>query len=196
SEGRVWFTAQHSNKVGVLDPETGDIRTWEVDTPKARPYGIVLDDRDQPWVVLLGTNKLATVKDDKLVEFDIPREDARPRRLDIAEGRSWYVDYAKGHYGAFGPESRQFQEWKSPSGDKALPYGAIADDEGRFWFVETGPQPNRMIGVDVESGSVIYNKPIPDSGGAVRHMFHDAEREAIWFGMDTNYITRFDLPEN
>lgn len=194
SEGRVWFTAQHANKVGVLDPENGEIRTWDVPTPRARPYGIVLNGEDQPWIVLLGTHKLATIKDGEFIEYDIPREGARPRRLDVIDGKVWYVDYAEGYYGRFDPETQKFQEWRSPSGEKAMPYGAIADDEGRFWFVETGPQPNRMIGVNAEDGRVIYNKPIPDSGGAVRHMFHDVERGAIWFGMDTNYIARFDLP--
>ena len=166
----------------------------QVPTPRARPYGIVLDDEDQPWIVLLGTHKLATVENGALREIDLPREEARPRRLDVVGGNIWYVDYAEGFVGRFDPANGKFEEWRSPSGADARPYGVIADGEGNFFYVETGPQPNRMIGVDTETGEFIYNQPIPESGGAVRHMFHDAASDAIWFGMDTNYIGRFDPP--
>lgn len=193
-DGRIWFTAQHSNRVGVLDPDDRSLQVWEVPTKRARPYGIVLDRDDQPWIVLLGTNKLATIENGQLREIDLPREEARPRRLDVIGGRVWYVDYAAGYYGVYDPAENSFNEWRSPSGETAAPYGAIGDDDDRFWYVETGPQPNRMIGVDTSGGEVIYNAEIPKSGGAVRHMYFDAERDAIWFGMDTNYIGRFFPP--
>lgn len=198
-DGRIWFTAQHSNRVGVFNPENEDLHVWQVPTSRARPYGIVLDENDQPWIVLLGTNKLATIEngpgEGKLREIDLPRKDARPRRLDIVDGKIWYVDYAEGFVGRYDPATGEFKEWRSPSGEDARPYGAVAGDDGNFFYVETGPQPNRMIGIDTETGEFIYNKEIPDSGGAVRHMFYDAERDAIWFGMDTNYIGRFDPPD-
>lgn len=196
SDGRIWFTAQQSNRIGVFDPGDESLRTWEVSTPRARPYGIVLDDNDQPWIVLLGTNRLATVINGKLQEIVMPREEARPRRLDVVDGKVWYVDYAEGYVGSYAPETKEFEEWRSPSGADAAPYGAIADSIGTFYYVETGPQPNRMIGINTATGNFIYEKEIPGSGGAVRHMFHDAESNAIWFGMDTNYIGRFDPPSN
>ncbi|MDZ7736466.1 MAG: hypothetical protein U5P41_10455 [Gammaproteobacteria bacterium] len=35
-----------------------------VPTDRARPYGIVVDSRRQPWVALFGTHKLATSNPD------------------------------------------------------------------------------------------------------------------------------------
>lgn len=193
-DGRIWFTAQHSNRVGVFDPESEALHVEEVPTSRARPYGIVLDESDTPWIVLLGTNKLATIEngagEGTLREIELPREDARPRRLDIVDGKVWYVDYAEGFVGRYDPATGEFKEWRSPSGEDAAPYGAIAAGD-TFYYVETGPQPNRMIGIDTRSGEFTFNEAIPDSGGAVRHMFHDDERDVIWFGMDTNYIGRF-----
>lgn len=192
-DGRIWFTAQHSNKVGVFDPEDESLKVWDVPTKRARPYGIRLDRNGQPWIVLLGTHKLATIEDGELKEIDIPREEARPRRLDIVDGDVWYVDYAKGMVGRYDPDSGKFSEWPSPSGDRAAPYGAIAAGD-TFYYVETGPQPNRMIGIDTASGEFVFNEAVPDSGGAIRHMFHDTERDVIWYGMDTNFIGRFEPP--
>ena len=194
-DGRIWFTAQHSNRIGVFDPDDESIKVWEVPTKRARPYGIRLDESNQPWIVLVGTHKLATIENGELREVDLPREDARPRRLDIVDGKIWYVDYAEGFVGSYDPRTNEFKEWRSPSGPDAAPYGAIAAGENRFWYVETGEQPNRMIGINTATGNFVYDRPIPDSGGAVRHMFFDEERDAVWFGMDTNYIGRFDLPD-
>lgn len=194
SDGRIWFTAQNSNRIGVFDQGDASLEVWQVPTPRARPYGIALDNNNQPWVVLLGTNKLATIADGKLHEIELPRDEARPRRVDVIDGEVWYVDYAAGYFGAYDQEDNTFREWPSPSGDRAAPYGAIRGAGKHFFYVETGPQPNRMIGVDTTSGAVVYNQEIPESGGAVRHMFHDAKRNAIWFGTDTGNMVRFDLP--
>lgn len=191
-DGRIWFTAQHSNRIGVFDPESEKLQVWEVPTERARPYGIVLDDSDQPWIVLLGTNKLATIENGELQEIEMPRDGARPRRLDIVDEKIWYVDYAEGFVGSYDPATKEFNEWRSPSGEDARPYGAIADDDGNFFYVETGAQPNRMVGIDTKTGEFFYNEEIPESGGAVRHMFYDETRDVVWFGMDTNYIGRFN----
>lgn len=192
-DGRIWFTAQQSNRIGLLDPTDGSLRSWEIATPRARPYGIVLDDAGRPWIALLGTNRLATVRDGKLEEAVIPRENARPRRLDFVNGRIWYVDYADGYVGSYEPAEQEFKEWRTPGGKDSAPYGAVAAGN-IFWFVETGPQPNRMIGLNTATGNFIYEQPIPGSGGAVRNMFHDRETDAIWFGTDTNQLVRFMPP--
>jgi virginiamycin B lyase len=69
-----------------------------------------------------------------------------------------------------------------------------ADDQGRLWFVETGPQPNQLIGFDPASEEFFSLTKIKDSGGATRHMiFHD---NALWFGLDTGFIGRATIPGN
>ncbi|QIT54822.1 hypothetical protein HC341_06070 [Aquisalimonas sp. 2447] len=72
----------------------------DVATDRARPYGIVVHD-GQPWAVLFGTNRLATVEEGELMEIELPREDTRPRRLAISsDGLVWYGDYATGYSAA------------------------------------------------------------------------------------------------
>ncbi|MDX1455924.1 MAG: lyase, partial [Gammaproteobacteria bacterium] len=190
----IWFTAQWSNAVGRLDPRNGKIQQWEMPIERSRPYGIVLDASDMPWIVLLGSNHLAHVASGELVTKAIPRQDARPRRIAMVNGQVWYVDYAQGYLGRFDPASDTFKEWRSPSAEGSRPYGMIADDDGCIWYVETGPQPNRWIGFDTRKERFIVNQVIPDSGGAVRHMFFDAQQNAVWFGMDTNFMGRAELP--
>ncbi|MCG8433466.1 MAG: lyase, partial [Gammaproteobacteria bacterium] len=196
--GDIWFTSQRSNFIGRFDVDTGEVKVVEVPTPRARPYGIVLDSKGRPWVNLLGTNKLATVDPAtmQLTEFSTPREAARTRRIAItSDDRVWYVDYAEGYIGVFDQESGSFTEWASPSGAKSFPYGMSVDNKDRLWYVEGGPQPNQFVGFDAASEKVISVTSVPNSGGTIRHMYFDEQGNSIWFGMDSNYIGRAVLPD-
>jgi len=196
-KGNIWFTAQHANIVGRLNMATEKVDIINVPTPKARPYGIKLDPVGRPWVVLVGSYKLFTVDPDTLEskEIDLPREDARPRRVELtSDGRVWYVDYAKGYLGAYDPASGEIREWRTPGADKSGPYGMAVDTQDRLWFVETWQDPNRFVGFDPASEKFFSSTPIESGGGSVRHMVFDGKRNAVWFGTDTNYLGRADLP--
>jgi len=196
SQGRLWFTAQWANQVGRYDRESGEIVHVDVPTERARPYGIEVDGDDVAWVVLLGTNKIVRITPDmKLTEIELPREDARPRRIAITGRGIWYVDYARGYLGLYDPGAGEFREWQSELGHRSGPYAMAADDQGRIWFVETHPDPNRFVGFDPESESFFSITEIPSGAGAVRHMVFDPPRNAVWFGTDTNNLGRARLPE-
>jgi virginiamycin B lyase len=68
-----------------------------------------------------------------------------------------------------------------------------ADDQGRIWFVETGVQPNRLVGFLPGRQRFTEPVPIPSGGGTVRNMIYDDTRNALWFGADTNTIGRVRL---
>lgn len=196
SEGDIWFTVQGGNQIGKMDLETEEMEIWDVETDGARPYGILVNEDDQPWVVLFGTNKLATIEDGELREIDLPREEARPRRMAItSDGHVWYGDYAAGHLGRYEPETGEITEWEMPSGEDAAPYAMASDGEDRVWFVETGPQPNLFTGFDPETETFTNPVEVPSGGGTVRHMVFDPDLNAIWFGADANTIGRADIVE-
>lgn len=204
SQGDLWFTAQSGNVVGKLWRETGEIRLVEApevsNSPRggsSRPYGIVVDSNDQPWIVLFNTNKIATIDPEtfEMTTFDIPREEARPRRIGVtSDDVVWYVDYAAGHLGRLDPETGEFREWPMPSGEDARPYAMAVDDSDRIWFVETGVEPNLFTGFDPMTEQFIEGVPLESGGGTVRHMYFDAETNSIWFGADTNTIGVAKLP--
>lgn len=195
--GHIWFTVQHGNFVGRLAMADGSIELIEAPTPRARPYGIITDDAGRPWIVELGTNKLATVDPDtlELTEIELPRDDARPRRLAMtSDGGIWYVDYSQGYLGRYAPDSGEFTEWLAPSGEGSRPYGMAVDHRDRIWFVETGPATNRFVGFDPGREAFFSITPVPSGAGAVRHMYFHEPGKAIWFGTDTNNIARANMP--
>jgi virginiamycin B lyase len=198
SDSNIWFSVQGGNQIGFLETESREITLLDVQTPRSRPYGLVVDAEDRPWVVLFGTNRLATVDPESMEveEIVLPREDSRPRRPAVTEdGKVWYVDYAGGYIGYYDPADGDIREWKMPGGADSRPYPIVADDRGRLWTVETGSQPNRFIGFDPATERFGDASEVPSGGGTVRHMVFHAPDKAIWFGTDANTIGRADLPE-
>jgi virginiamycin B lyase len=196
-QGNLWFTLQTSNFVGHLNTTSGKVSLVKMTTPNSRPYGIVLDNTGRPYFDLFGTNKIGTIdpKTLELREYTLPEERARPRRIArTRDGYIWYVDYSRGTLGRLDPGSGAVKEWPSPGGRGSLPYAMTSDDADRLWFVETGAQPNRLVGFDPRTESFFSLTTIPSGGGTVRHMVFDPKTRVIWFGTDNNTIGRADVP--
>ena len=191
--GNLWFTMQTSNFVGKLTTRTGEVALIRVPTPNARPYGIVLDSAGRPWFCLFGTNKLATIDPATMAlkEYQLPDSNAHPRRIAMtSDGRVWYVDYTRGELGVLDPATGRVRTWPAPLGKASLPYALTVDDKDRLWFVETGKQPNRMVGFDPGPALFFSITEIQSGGGTVRHMVFDPATGLIWFGTDNNTIGR------
>jgi virginiamycin B lyase len=192
-DGDIWFSVQHGNQVGFLQRETREITLYKIATPRARPYGLVVDDQDRPWFALFGTNALGTIDSatGKVGEVRLPRSESRPRRLAVtADGMVWYVDFAHGYLGRYNPKTAAVTEWPMPGGRACGPYAMAADAQGRLWYVETGVRPNRFVGFDPKTEAFTEPLPIGSGGGVVRHMTFHAGTNSIWFGTDANTIGR------
>lgn len=197
ANGDLWFTVQGGNFVGRLSPASGEIRLVPMPTRGSRPYGIVLDARGRPWFNLFGTNKLGTIDPATLqvTEVALPREGARDRRIAMtSDGKVWYGDYVGGYLGRYDPATGQFREWRLPGGAASLPYAMAADDRDILWTVETGAQPNRLVGFDPKTEQFFGITPIPSGGLTVRHMYFHRPTRELWFGTDANTIGRAKLP--
>jgi len=201
--GDIWFTVQNGNFIGHLEKASGEVRLVEAPTVEggrsssSRPYGIKVDSKNRPWIVLFNTNKIATVDPEtfELEIFDLPNEGARPRRLEIdSKDNIWYVDYSRGYLGRMDPGTGEVREWPNPGGEQSRPYGMAIDEYDRVWFVETGLDPNTFVGFDTETEEFMSVVEIESGGGAIRHMYYDAKTKSIWFGTDTNTVGRAVVP--
>jgi virginiamycin B lyase len=194
--GVIWFTAQGANVVGRLNKATRKVELVRVPTQRARPYGIALDSKGRPWFNEFGTNKIGTIDPATLAlrEYTLPSADARTRRIAVtADDMVWFVDYARGMLGRLDPASGKVAEWALPSGAESRPYGMALDDRGMIWTVESGVQPNQLVGFDPRTERVFSVTPIRNAGGnnnSVRHIVFDARTGSLWFGTDAGTIAR------
>ena len=195
-KGNIWFTVQNGNFVGRLATKTGKVDLVQVATPNARPYGIKVDSKGRPWFNEFGSDKLGTVDPAtlKIREYKLPNDRSRGRRIAItSDDRIWYVDYTRGFLGRLDPANGQFKEWALPGGSTALPYAMASDNRDRLWMVETGSQPNRLVGFDPKTEKFLGTTPIPSGGGTVRHMMFDEPGGQIWFGTDNNTVGKAEV---
>jgi virginiamycin B lyase len=197
-KGDIWFTVQNGNFVGRLTTASGKVDLIEVPTSNARPYGIEVDSKGRPWFNEFGSDKLATIDPAtlKIREYSLPNDRARGRRIAItSDDRIWYVDYSRGYLARLDPATGKIEEWVLPGGPGSLPYAMAVDNRDRLWMVETGSQPNRLVGFDPKTEKFFGLTPIPSGAGTVRHMMFDERTGQIWFGTDANTIGRAQVRE-
>ncbi len=195
-DGDIWFTVQVGSYVGRLDPKSGAIRLIKVPTRGSRPYGILLDASGRVWFNEFGRNAIGSIdpKTMQLEEHALPKGTRDRRIAFIDDGGIWYGDYARGFLARLDPKTDQVKEWQTPGGSSSLPYAMAVDDHARIWFVETGPQPNRLVGFDPRSSRFFSVTAIPSGGSTVRNMIFDPRSREIWFGTDAGTIGRAGVP--
>ena len=195
--GNMWFTAQFSNFVGHLDTKSGAVHLMPSPTKDSRPYGIVIDPSGRPFFDEFGTNKIGAIDPSTMAikEYTLPTR-ARPRRIAVtSDGTIWYGDFMQGRLGRLDPRSGAVREFALPDAAQSLPYAMASDARDRIWLVETGLQPNKLVGFDPKTEKWISVTPIAESGGGtVRHMIYHAPTRSLWFGTDANTIGRARIP--
>jgi virginiamycin B lyase len=192
--GMLWFTAQTANVMGRLDPKTGEIKIIKSLTANSRPYGLHVNSKGIPVVVLFGTNKVATIdpKTLGLKEYTLPAAEARPRRLALADDNTvYYSDYARGFLGRLDLATGQVKEWASPSGPQSQPYG-IAFTKGVIYYNESNAKPNTIVRFDPKT-EAFQTWPMPTGGDIVRNMDVTAEGNPITANSLVNQVGLVEL---
>src|SRR5437870_215920 len=193
--GILWFTVQQANRIGRLDPKTGDIKLMTPPTPKSRPYGMAIDSTGKVFIVLFGTNKVASIDDSmKVTEWTLPNAGARPRRLAIdSNDIIWYSDYARGYLGRLDPKTGDVKEWKSPAGEKSEPYG-IVWTKGALWYNESGAKPNTIVRFDPKTEK-FQSWVIPGGGHIVRNTDVTKDGDFVLANSLVNTVSLVKIPK-
>lgn len=170
----LWFTVQGGNFLGKLDTQTGTVTLRQSPTAGSRPYGIIVNSQGIPFFCENGTNKIGRIDPGtfEITEYILP-QGARPRRLTAAPDDVIYYSDDRGYLGQLDPKTGQSQQWLSPGGANAAPYGIAATADGIVWYSESGIQPNTLVRFDPRTAS-FERWTIPSGGGVVRHIVASA----------------------
>lgn len=192
----IWFTAQWGNKVGFLNTKTLAVQLIDMPIASARPYGIKVDYDDVPWLVLFGSNKLASIdaQSFKVTMVDLIDVKERPRRLEISQNNDiYYLDHQLGYVGKYQPTKNKMQRWQIPEGKSAKLYGSAIDQNDRLWLALTGVKPNKITVFDTNTHTFIASAVVPSGAKSIRYMYYHQQTDSIWFGTDANTIGRATL---
>ena len=145
--GILWFTAQRANRIGRLDPKTGEIKLLTPPTSDSRPYGMAFNSKDTLFVVLFGTNKIASVDPKTLAIQRIPV--AGPGVAPPA-----HHDHQRRHYlvRRFFARLSRAPRCRDRQGDRVAvaeraqiqPYGMSTINDV-IWYSESGSTPNTVV---------------------------------------------------
>jgi virginiamycin B lyase len=188
-DGTVWYTAQGSGELGLLDPVTGKVREIALGSG-SRPHGVIEGPDGAAWVTDSGLNAIVRVdpKTEAVRSYPLPgsRSGANLNTATFAiDGTLWFTGQA-GIYGRLGEGAAAVEVFDAPRG--AGPYG-IAAVPGAVYYASLAG--SHVARVDPETGSASVIEP-PTADQGTRRVWADTKGK-IWSSQwNAGQVARFD----
>jgi len=163
-DGALWFTEQMANKLGRLDPKTGEFKEYPlVEGKNSGPHGLVADSEGNIWYTANFAGYIGKLdpRTGKVTEYKMPSEKADdPHSLVFdAQGILWFTAQGGNMVGRLDPKSGKIELREVPT-ESALPYGIQINSKGVPIFCELGT--NKMGSIDPKNLK-ITEYPLPES---------------------------------
>ena len=188
--GPVYYTAQMTGKLGILDPASGRFEEIALG-PDSAPHGVVVGPDGAPWITDGGQNAIVRVDPatHAVKTWPLPRDapDANLNTLTFdRDGRVWFTGQS-GYYGRLDPARGDVEVWKAPRG--AGPYGIATTPSGDVYFVSLAG--NYLARVDTATGkATVIDPPTPRQGA--RRVWPDS-RGRLWVSYwNTGQVGMYD----
>lgn len=163
-DGKIWYTGQRRGTLGILDPQTGEVREVTLGEGSA-PHGVIQGPDGAAWITDGGLNAIVrvdpatdTVRIWRLPD-EFPDSNLNTAAFD-GRGRIWFTGQT-GIYGVLDPATGDMRAWRDPDGRG--PYGIAATPDGQIWYVSLAG--SHLARVDLDTGAAtIVEPPTPQQG--------------------------------
>jgi virginiamycin B lyase len=176
-DGPVWFSAQGSGHLGILDPKSGRVELVALGEGSA-PHGVIAGPDGAPWLTDGGQNAIVRVdpKTRAVRAWKLP-ESAGYANLNTAvfdpKGVHWSTGQS-GLYGRLDPRTGEMQVFKAPGGRG--PYGIHVTPDGVVYYASLAG--SHIARIDAASGkATVIEPPTPRQGA--RRVWSDSKGD-IW----------------
>ena len=191
-DGSVWYTAQHTGRLGRLDPATGRVREVPLGEG-SQPHGVIVGPDGAAWVTDSGLNAIVRVDPASHAVKRFPLRGGYTNLNTAAFdrlGALWFTGQA-GVYGRLEPASGRLEVYDAPRGRG--PYGIAATPQGTIYFASlAGSYVGRID--PPATGVTVLVPPTPDNGA--RRVWSDS-RGNVWVAeWDGGKLARYDPAAN
>jgi virginiamycin B lyase len=194
ADGRIWYTAQHTGALGLLDPETGAIESIPLGSGSA-PHGVIVAPDGAAWVTDSGLNAMVRVDAEsfELAQFPIPGENANLNTAAIdPDGVVWFTGQ-NGIVGRVDPNRQQpgdeAEVIEAPRGRG--PYGITVTPDGDVYFASLAGSYLGRIEREGDGFRAVEIDP-PTPGQGTRRVWSDSNGILWTSEWDAGQVGRYD----
>ena len=176
-DGTVWYTAQFTGALGMLDPATGETRHIPLGQGSS-PHGVIVGPDGAPWITDSGLNAIVRVdpQTEEVKVFPLP-DGTGYANLNTAafdpNGILWFTGQS-GIYGRLDPATGDMQVFDAPRGPG--PYGITVTPDGTVYYASLA---GSYVGrIDPQTGEARVVEPSTPNQGA-RRVWTDSQGK-VW----------------
>jgi virginiamycin B lyase len=191
-DGALWYTGQAANKLGRLDPKTGEFKEYELKTPGSAPHGLVADKDGNIWFTAISGGYLGKLdpKTGEITEYRPPGDmeiDPHTPVFDH-EGILWFTNQDTNYIGRLDPKTGKMSLTKVPT-PHAVPYGIVILKNNTPLFCEFGT--NKLATIDPQS-MTIQEYTLPAAGARPRRLALAPDGTVFYTDYARGYLGHFD----
>lgn len=141
ASGQVWYSDIRRNKIGRLNPSTGELKDFDVPTKDSWPFSLAFDAKGALWFTERVGNKIGRLDtaSGEIQEFIVPSPNCQPAGLAVTpEGQVFFTENSGHKIGNLNPRTGKLIEHQVPTPMKASLYyglaGITSDPQGNIWF--------------------------------------------------------------
>ena len=179
ADGSIWWTGQFADKLGRLDPRTGQIREFAVPA-KSQPHGLAEDAQGNIWYTGIQKGVIGRLdpKSGQVREYPIMEPGVRGPHTPILDKKIGIMFFTlqSGHVGRINLASGEMVIRKTPS-DNTYPYGIRLNSQGVPWYVDF--RGNRIGSVDPKTME-IKEYTLPNADARPRRLAITPD-DVIWY---------------
>jgi virginiamycin B lyase len=187
--GPVWFSAQGSGHLGILDPKSGKVDFVPLG-PRSSPHCVIAAADGAPWLTDSGQNAIVRVdpRTREVKAWKLP-EDSGYTNLNTAifdrKGVHWFTGQS-GIYGRLDPASGEMKVFKAPKGRG--PYGIHVTPEGTVYYASLA---GSYVGkINADGTTAVLEPPTPRQGA--RRVWSDSKGNVWVAEWNSGNLSRYE----